>query len=287
MFHNSINPLARFVHFNLDGGGDATGGGGIDTSNSGDVSAATSTEPTPIDVDENSFIRIKGQDKPVKFGEYGRNFQSQFTKASQENARFREKLAEYQKKEAQWQAAQTQSHNQGQNPNSQENILAKLKALPYLTGEQAAETIQSIGDAMSYRDKVLIGTLQELQKMQKIVNNLQSNHLNSSFDGRLNGWLKEQGVPEELKDWAKEMYLAYEGDDLDSEFPTMLKNRWEEINRVISARQKASVEAARKRPFIPGMGGNANPSKPLQFKGNESAKDITDALWETLQGTET
>ena len=85
----------------------------------------------------------------------------------------------------------------------------------------------------------------------------------------------------------KVVYLAHEGDDLDSEFPAIFKDYWEDTNREIEEQRQAKVNGARKQPFIPGKGGNTGPSKPLTLKGNESSKDIADMLWNQFGGSDT
>ena len=106
------------------------------------------------------------------------------------------------------------------------------------------------------------------------------------FDGKISNWLKEGGYPSEAADLAKEIYLAYEGDDLDNEFPQIFANRWEQIQQIIDSQRKAKVEAAR-RPLLPGRGGNGVASKPIGLKGNESSKQLADTLWDAMQAGET
>ena len=55
----------------------------------------------------------------------------------------------------------------------------------------------------------------------------------------------------------------------------------------LSKLQGKLMAAARKNRFVPGKGGNANPSKPLMQKGNESPAEVADLLWEQLQASDT
>lgn len=251
------------------------------------VSAGAQNEPTPIEVDENVLIKIKGQDKPIKFGEYGRNFQSQWTKAAQRAKALEAELARERTERQRYEAAQ---RNAGQNqtqPDPTAQLTDTLKTLPYLSGEQAAKVIGDVVGQIKQRDAILLGALKQMEKMQKVMNHLYQNHNSTSFESKINKWLDEGGYPKEAAQLAKEIYLAYEGDDLDTEFPRIFKSRWDEINRIVEAQRQAKLNAARKERFVPGKGGNTGPSRPLQFKGNESARDIADSLWKEFNGTET
>lgn len=267
--------LVQAPSFEGDDLGGSPSGGGTPNPSGGTPSAAI--EPSAIDVDDNVLIRVKGSDKPVKFGEHVRGFQSQFTRASQEAARLKGELAKrdqrLQQFERERQAAQSrQQGNQGN------ELVDQLKTLPYLSGEQAHQVIQGIGEQFKQRDMVLLAALNQVKQMKSVLDGLHGNHINSSFEGKISKWIDEGGYPKELTNWAKELYLAYEGDDLDQEFPRILKERYEEVNKALNAQREAKVRAAR-QTFVPGKGGNGSPSKPLEFKGNESAKDIADRLW--------
>lgn len=270
------------------GGGNFTGGGDNFTppSASGGSNASDSpAEPSVIDLDENALIRVKGSDKPVKFGEYGRSFQSQFTKASQRAAQLEKTLKE---REGEIQRFRQQSQNASQNVQNgaQGDVFAALKQLPYLTGEHAVEVVQGIANEIKQRDMVTLGILKQFQTLQNTVKELYGNHVNSSFDSKINRWVSEGGYPAEITDWAKKLYLAYEGDDLDQEFPEILRNEWESLNKVFEAKRAQQVSQARSNRFVPGKGGNGRPSNPLQFKGNESPAAMADALFENLNGFE-
>lgn len=248
-------------------------------------SPSTPVESQPIDLDENALIRIKGSEKPVKFGEHVKGLQAQFTKASQEAARHRKELEQERQLRQRLEAAQRQQQQpQGQ---AQNDVYAALKALPYLTGEDAVQMVTSIVGEVKQRDQVLLATLKQLQDMKKIVDSLYQNHSTTTFDAKINKWLTEGGYDPGYADLAKEIYLAYEGDDLDTEFPQIFASRVEQIRKIEEARKAAAVNAAKRSPFVPGKGGQANPSKPLQMTGKESSKEITEMLWALQQGSET
>jgi len=247
-------------------------------------SSAQQAEPTVLDVTDDALIRVKGQEKPVKFGEYSRGFQSQATKAAQEAARLRNELAQ---RDARLQEIERQRQAQAAQQgggNRANEVLEAIRSLQYLDGESAAAIVQGIHGEFQNRDRILLGTLKELANMKQAMNHLMSNHSNSTFDSQIKSFLSENGYPVEAEDLAKEIFLAYEGEDVWSEFPQIFAQRWQQIERAFEARRQAALDRNRKIPFVPGKGGNAGPRSPLQFKGNESPNEVADSLWDALQG---
>ncbi len=259
------------------------------TGDSGGNSAPIGAEPststsvaepsTPLELSDDTLIKVKGSDKPVKFSDHTRGFQAQFTKASQEAARLKQELAARDAKLAEFERSRNQSQQQSQPQGGQEDIFSSLEKLPYLSGPEAAKVVQSIQQQIQGRDKILVAALQQMQKMSQIVNGLHETSQGQSFDSKINNWLKAGGYPAEASELAKEIYLAYEGDDLDNEFPQIFDQRWKQINSIIDAQRRSQLEAARRSPFVPGKGGQTGPNAPLQLKGNESAKQLADNLW--------
>jgi hypothetical protein len=274
-----------------DSGGTTIGGGVTEISNTGfqgdSQTSSTPAEPSVIDLDENALIRVKGSDKPVKFADHVKGFQSQFTKASQRAAQLERELAQERQQRSQLQQAQQAAQQAKNNGASNEDIYAALRQLPYLTGEDAVNVVQSLGEQLRQRDMVQLATLQRLQQMQQIVSKLHDNHTSQSFESKINGFLTQGGYGPEYAEYAKELYLAYEGDDLDQEFPSILANRLAGLEKLIEAKRQQKVQNARRSPFVPGKGGTANPSKPLQIKADASSKDIADELWATFQNSGT
>ena len=253
----------------------------------GSATPAAAAEPHVFDLsDENALIKVKGSEKPVKFGEHVRGFQSQFTKASQKAAQLEKDLAQERALRQRHEQALNQRQSggpQGQSP----DVFEALRALPYLTGEDAVTVVQSIAQQIQQRDQILLGALRQMQQMQGIVKGLHESSTGSSFDAKISKWLQDGGYPAEAADLAKEIYLAYEGDDLDTEFPQIFANRWKQIETLLDGRRAAKIQANKKMPFLPGKGGQANPSKPLEIKPNATAREVADELWNAGWGSET
>jgi hypothetical protein len=266
---------------------DETIGGG-DTSVSSGSSAVDNTNATaeaqPLELDDNAVIRFKGSDKPIPVKDV-RGFQAQFTRASQRAAELERQLQARQAQIQQYEreraaAAQRQSQSQGQ---SQADVFAALRELPYLDGQTAVQVVEGITNEIRQRDRVLLAALQQMQKMQQVLGRLNETHTNAGFDAKINKWLTDGGYPVEAADLAKEIYLAYEGDNLDQEFPEIFKNRWEQVVRAIEAQRAAKVAQNRRNPFVPGKGGQAGPNRPLQPNPAATAAETADMLWEAMQ----
>lgn len=243
-----------------------------------------SQDPQPIRLGSDALIQIEGQEKPVKFSDYTRGFQSQFTKASQRAAQLERELQA--EREARQRFEQAQRGQQPQN-SPEQDLLAKLREKPYLSGEEAAEVVQSIVSQFGQRDKVLVAALQRMQEMNEKLGGLYQNHTQQSFSSKIDKWLTDSGYGPDAREIAQEIYLAYEGDDLDQEFPRIFTERMKQLEAMFEARKRAAVEKARRMPFVPGRGGQASPSQPLQFKGNESPAQIAEALWQASHGADT
>lgn len=275
----------------VDGGGGGGAGTGGDTGNitTGQASqtATSTTTPSAIELADDALIQIKGQNKPVKFNEYVRGFQSQFTKASQEAARLKAALQEREDRIKRYEDERNRAGQQQQSQKPGNDVYAQLEALPYLSGKDARAVVETIQGAITQRDQVLIATLKKLQTMERALNGLNENHATQSFDSKISRWLQDGGYDPGYSDLAKEIYLAYEGDDLDTEFPQIFASRVKQIEDLITARNAAKVSAARKTPFVPGKGGNTGPSSPLKLKPNASPQELADELWEQIQTSET
>jgi len=288
MWNKSIGLVGFTPFFQVappDGGG---GDGNAGAPQGGATAPAAPAEPSVIDVDENALIRVKGSDKPIKFGEYGRNFQSQFTKASQRAAQLeRELQAERQARQRYEQERQAAAQRGQANP--QDDIFAKLQQLPYVSGEDAVGIVRSIGQQIQQRDQITLALAKELQKVRSVVGTLHETHSGAAFEQKINNFLSQGGFnPDKYRNFAKKLYLAYEpGEELDAEFPQILAAEIEELKRTFEAERTEAVNRARRVPFVPGKGGQAGPSRPLELDPKASAKEIADKLWGTWNESET
>jgi hypothetical protein len=267
--------------------GDPSGGGTSNAPLGAEPVQSTPSEPQALELSDDSLIRVKGSDKPVKFSDHVKGFQSQFTKASQRAAQLEKALQERDARlKALEQAQQASAANRG-GTQSTEDVFAALRALPYLKGEDAVNIVEGIGEQIRQRDMILVAALKQLQQMKGIVDGLHSNYTQTSHDAKLKGWLSDWGYPQEAFEMAKTVYAAYEGDDLDDEFQNIFNQHWTLAEKLVEARRQQKVAQARKVPFIPGRGGDAKPSKPLEMKPTASSKDVAEELFRAFAENET
>jgi len=246
-------------------------------------SSAPAAEPSVVDIpDDNTLVKVRGSDKPIKFGDYSRGFQAQATRASQEAARLQRELAAAQQERDRFRQESQARQNapQGQ----EKDVYADLQALQYLDGPTFANVVKSIAGQFQGRDKIILGLAQEVQRMQKQLGGLNERHVNSTFNSKIDKFLADGGYGPELRNLAVETYLAYEpGSDLDAEFPRILAERIDEISKYVEAKRQDKLNQTRRQPFIPGKGGQTGPSKPLELDPRASARETAEKLWESMQ----
>ncbi len=260
------------------GGGDTGGGGGGDFSGSSPTPEAAT--PDIPEVDDSYQFRIKGQDKPISLGDYRARFQSQATKAQQEAARYREKVAQYERERTQ--AEQQRQIQARQNAGQQGNdFLGELRQMPYLDGNAAAQLFERFSGEIQQRDRVHVAALQEIQRLRQVVGTLNESHSSQAFEGKISRMLQDGGYPQDprVQKLAQALYLAYEGENLDAEFPEIWKQYWEDTQAVLRAENDRKVREARKPSFIPGRGGVGSPSKPVQLDPRLTAQQVADELF--------
>ena len=284
------NSAGEGSKLNLGGG---TGSGGVS-----DVKDAGTGSPTPFDLNDDSLVRIKGQAEPVKYGDLSKRLQADYTRKTQQAQKLAQQAAQDRKELAQERARleglATQLASRDNNNQQVDPFMEELGKAEFIDGKTAVKLVQAmqqggfapIAAAIQERDKVITALYQHVVQLSNQMKEMGGRFGNQDFDGKINGWLKAGGYPPEAADLAKEIYLAYEGDDLDNEFPQIFETRWNQILSILDNQRKAKVEAARLTPKLPGRGGNGSASKPIGLKGNETAKEAADLLWEAMQGSE-
>lgn len=256
---------------------------------------ATPSEPTPVEIAEDTLVKLPGSDKPVKYGEYYRGFQANHTKATQEAANYRRQYEQaqnalQQREQLLRQYEQALRQNQGGGRQQPPSVIDKLRQLSYLSGEEAAAVVEDLtgrfgqyDQELQRRDLALVMLHKQLQDLKRNVGVFNEQRVSQDFDGKIGRWINELGLPAEAKDFASELYLAYEGEDLDTEFPNILKQRWEQLAQAVRQIDRKKVEEARRLPFTPGKGGTASPSQPLN-QGFKSAREIAEQMWPLMEG---
>ena len=245
-----------------------------------------------VELTEDSMVRLPGAKDPVRYGDHSRSFQSEFTKRAQETARLRKEHAalKQQNEDYQRRIAAVSGQQQAQ-PDETGQMVEALRQLPYLKGEEAAQVVQHLtqqfgkfGQELKTRDMALALIYNQLKEMGQTVSGLNKTSSNTQFGNLITSAMKAAGVPEQAREFAEELYSAYEGDNLPREFPQILKKRWEHLQGVFKTSRQQQAEQARRTPFVPGRGGNGSASKPLTDLKGKSAAQIADMFWPGMNG---
>lgn len=251
-------------------------GEGTSPSSSATATAEPST-PTPIELKDDSFVKLPGSDKPVKYGEWFRGFQGKYTQATQERERLKAEAERWR------QEAQKSGQPRPQAPqNPKAALVEKLKALPYVNGQEAAELVDSISSDIQVRDQAIKLLAGKLGEVMQTVQQLNQRRGVEDFQSKIGKFHSELGFPPEAKDFLEILYSAYEGEDLDEQFPTIAREQWEKLQAIVRAQDRKRVEEAKQKRFVPAKGGFGSPSKPLDTS-RMSAKETADLLWDQLQ----
>lgn len=278
----STTPLFDVVDGGGGGGAGSNPGGNANPAGGGAPTSGGSN-PQTYSLTDDSMIDL-GDGKPVKFGDHVRGLKSLSTKATQEKAKLQKEYEDFKRAvEAERQKGQQRSQS-----GNGADIFESLKQLPYLTGRDAAEVIGQIAGAIQQRDQAIALMFKALQEVKKEVGGFSAKNAESEFKSKIAGFREKLGYGEDMTDILSELYLAYEGDDLDNEFPEIARKRIEQLQKTFRAMDQAKVQQAKKLPFIPGRGGQGTPSKPLQDKlTRASSGEIADLIWDGLDDTKT
>ena len=256
----------------------------------------TPSTPTAIELSDDSLVRLPGSDKPVKWGEHHKGFQSEFTKKAQAAAKLEAELksereARGQREQAlQRLYAEYQRLQAGQHQGGEADPLAELQQLGYIDGQTAYRLAQHLQKQfggyqteLQRRDQAILLMANRLKQLNDMVNGFSSRNAETEFEGKIGKWLDDLGYDRE--DWgefARDVALSHEqGSDFDEVMPTKIKERIERAIANAESLKRKRIEAARKAPFTPGRGGQGSASKPISLAG-KSSKEVTDILWEQM-----
>jgi hypothetical protein len=257
----------------------------------------------PTEISDDTMVRVPGQTEPVKYGDLSKRLQADYTKKAQEVGALRKA---FDGERSTWEATRTQQESylknvasqllaaQNQRASAGKNPLDAIRALPYVDGATAAsmmENIQAHGigpvvKAIEQRDEVIMLLYGQIQQIQQSLKTLNGDRSISSFEGKIGNWMQSRNLGPEMKDFVKELYMAYEGDDLDEEFGKeggILDRRLTQLSTYHQSQQKQRVEQA--RPFqLPGKGGNATPGRKAPgLSGRERPAEVADMLWDSIR----
>ncbi len=292
----------------ISGGGSGGGpvGGGASVGSGGDSGGGAA--PQHVEISNDSYIKVPGSDKPVKYSDYigGYVSKADFTRAQQQAAAERQRLERAsQEQEARFRAAASRimqriGGNQGPDPNSLESTLSQLESREYVDGKTAAGIVRNLvqtsvlplAQAIRQRDQALGLMFKRLQALDGTVGTIRNRTVEGDFKTRVANAkqsLTSAGFADDpvLDEMVQDFYAAYEGPDLDQELPGVIRNRLSALRNYFRALDKKEAETARhQRLGLPGKGGAAAPGRPLR-KGFQSPQQIADELWPGISGSET
>lgn len=262
----------------------------VDQQAAGADAGAVSTTPSVIELSDDSLVKFPGSDKPTKYGEWSRDFQAKHTKANQDRSRFEKDLSA---RDAELRSAREEMERYraalGQ-PSQREkpDPGAAFQDLPYVKGQEAAQLARQVQAEFDRRDKDQQTLLQvtkliasKLAETQQALDSVKGRFATSDFQTKISKYQKELDLPEEAGEFLQELYSAYEGEDLDQEFPNIARKRWEQLSALVRTQDKKRLDAARQKHFTPGKGGQGTPSKPLDMS-RMTPKEIADTVFPSL-----
>lgn len=254
----------------------------------------SSNTPSAIELQDDSLVKLPGSDKPVKWGDHHKGFQSEFTKKAQAASKLEAELKQARETISQREDAMRRlyaEYQRLQQPQNQpQDPLAELQNLGYLDGPTAYRLAQHLSQQfggyqqeLQRRDQAILLMANRLKQLNDMVNGFQSRNMETEFEGKIGKWLDDLGYDRE--DWgefARDVALSHEqGNDFDEVMPTKIKERIERAIANAETLKRKRIEAARKAPFTPGRGGQGAASKPLSLAGKPS-KEVADILWDQM-----
>jgi hypothetical protein len=271
---------------------------GLDAGGGGEPAESQVYELNP-----DALIKPPGANEPVKWSDWaGRHVdKSEFTRKTQELARERDQFqrerqqAEHLLRQRAEELARTAQGGGTRGAAAQgalADLIQQVQGLPYIDGatlggllgklqEQLDRPTQEFGK----RDQAMALLYKQLQDTQKQLQGIQQASRGQNYQGLLRSTAKQLGLTEddETLEVLRDIYESHEpGDELDREFPELARKRFDAIRKMVRGLDKAEADRARKAA-LPGRGGQGSPSKSLQPKGTETAREIAEQFWPGLQ----
>ena len=206
-----------------------------------------------------------------------------------------QQLQQYAQQLQQQQYARQAQQQAQEGEQSQQSMLDQLRQMPYLDGATAAqlmermvnEGINPLNRALRDRDTAISKLSKEYQALRDRVGDSQGVQAKKDLDARFMQIREEQGLPdiEIIKEIMQDVYYSHEGDSLDAEFPSMMRTRWEAIQKAVREGDRAAAKKAKASPF-PSKGGEVSPTSG-KTGGYKTPEERTNELWPMLNPGQT
>ena len=221
--------------------------------------------------------------KTQALAEERKSWESQRTQQTQQLQQYAQQMQQQQFTKQQ----QTQN-NQSQQSNS--TMLDQLRQMPYLDGNTAAqlmermvnEGINPLNQALQHRDQALAKLYKDYKELRDNVGSSQGKQAEKDLDTRFLKIREDQGLPDSdvVNELMRDVYYSHEGDTLDTEYPEMLRKRWEGIQKAVRDADRAAAKVAKESPF-PSRGGQISPTSG-KTGGYKTPEDRANELWPML-----
>ena len=186
-------------------------------------------------------------------------------------------------------ARQAQQQTQ-QKQQSNNTMLDQLRQMPYLDGNTAAqlmermvnEGINPLNQALQHRDQALAKLYKDYKELRDNVGASQGKQAEKDLDTRFLKIREDQGLPDSdvVNELMRDVYYSHEGDTLDTEYPQMLRKRWEGIQKAVRDADRAAAKVAKESPF-PSKGGQISPTSG-KTDGYKTPEERANELWPML-----
>jgi len=225
--------------------------------------------------------------KTQALAEERKQWESERTKQTQQLQQYAQQMQQQQYAR---QAAQNQAQSQQQGQQSQSNMLDQLRQMPYLDGNTAEqlmermvnEGINPLNQALQQRDQALAKLYKDYKELRDNVGASQGKQAEKDLDTRFLKIREEQGLPDSdvVNELMRDVYYSHEGDTLDTEYPEMLRKRWEGIQKAVRDADRAAAKVAKESPF-PSKGGQVSPTSG-KTDGYKTPEERANELWPML-----
>jgi hypothetical protein len=248
-----------------------------DTGDTGDASESTGSWPAEAQAEYTRKTQALAEDR--------KQWETQRSQQTSQLQQYAQQLqAQQYARQAQQQYAQQQPPQQ-QAP--QQTMLDQLRQMPYLDGATAAQLmermvndgINPLNNALRQRDQALSQLHRQYQALRDSVGSSQGKQAQQDLDSRFLKVREEQGLPdtESIQEWLRDVYYSHEGEPLDTEYPEMVRTRWEALKKTVRDADRTAAAKAKASPF-PSRGGEASPTSS-KTGGYKTPTERADELW--------
>jgi hypothetical protein len=234
-------------------------------------------------------------------GSWPKDVQAEFTKKSQSLADERRSFEEgrqkwySQQQQLQQQQLQQQQLQQRQQaaaqPNPTNELLTQLREMQYLDGPTAAtlverimqEGINPLSQAVHQRDQALAHLYKEYKTVKEGLGQHTSAKAEAELSQRFTKLRDDHQLPDEpwVNEYLQDVYYSHEGNDLNAEYPNMVRQRLETMRKGFRDMDRKAAETARSQSSFPAKGGEVSFADG-KTGGYKSPEARANELWPML-----